>query len=464
MSGGCDGEERGAVMYARASYRRDKKAWYVFVQDDSYITEENPTGRKTYSYGDDEQGAEDCARQVRDAQKLGKMAKDLPALAALIKMQTPEPEKAPVKTLLEFVGPIYKNDKMHRFEWLETNTQIKRSTKRHYGTQLRNQILPYLGALPMDKIDRDRVKSWLKTDLAQRSEQTATMALSVLGVALDAAFDQKLIALHPARELSDYTKRVNVVKREVRACSGDELQQFLQAIRDGRFYTRKDTETVYMLFKLLSVAGLRIGEGVSLYREDILWDRMWIAVRRTLPESDVLDTLDDNAPKTGKLRYVDLKADFAPTLQAYMNATMAEPGALLFRNPDGGIMWPNMMRSDVVVPVRQALGLNWITPHTMRHTYASDILSTGGMDKLYYVQTQLGHANPEMTLKKYGHFIRRTEGRPVDELPGSVQLAQPGACNPKFNKNEGKLPSHATQVQPEQPSRVVTGKFGRKTG
>jgi hypothetical protein len=100
----------------------------------------------------------------------------------------------------------------------------------------------------------------------------------------------------------------------------------------------------------------------------------------------------------------------------------------------------------------------------MRHTYASDILSTGGMDKLYYVQTQLGHANPEMTLKKYGHFIRRTEGRPVDELPGSVQLAQPGACNPKFNKNEGKLPSHATQVQPEQPSRVVTGKFGRKTG
>lgn len=447
-------------MGARAGWREDKQAWYVFVSDKSLISDTNKSGRKAYAYGDDEQGALDCAVKINEALKLGKMAQDIPVLAALIKMQTPEAPKEPVKTLLAFVGPIYKNDKMKRFELLENNTQIKQSTKRHYGTQLRNQILPYLGDLPLDQIDRDRVKHWLRTDLAQRSEQTATLALSALSVVLDAALDAKVITVHPARELAEYTKRANVIKKEVRACSEAELQAFLQAIRDGRFYTRKDTETVYMLFKLLSVAGLRIGEGVSLYREDIIWDRMWIAVRRTLPENDAQATMHDYAPKTGKLRYVDLKADFAPMLREYMNATLAEPTALLFRNPEGGIMWPNMMRSDVVVPVREALGLNWITPHTMRHTYVSDLLSTGGMDKLYYVQKQLGHSNPEMTLRKYGHFIQRTEGRPVDALPGSVQ--------PKVATQVAKIPAQtpifATPEQPETPRRVVTGIFGRKTG
>ena len=48
-----------------------------------------------------------------------------------------------------------------------------------------------------------------------------------------------------------------------------------------------------------------------------------------------------------------------------------------------------------------------ITPHKLRHTFAS-ILVAIGKDPTYVMQ-QLGHTDPAFTLRVYSHMMRRSE-------------------------------------------------------
>ena len=46
------------------------------------------------------------------------------------------------------------------------------------------------------------------------------------------------------------------------------------------------------------------------------------------------------------------------------------------------------------------------TPHDLRHSWASHMLSEGA--DLAYVSAQLGHSNPATTLKIYAHWVPGT--------------------------------------------------------
>lgn len=426
--------------------------WYVFVNDQKLIAMGiSKSGRKAWAFGKDETAARAAGADLEKALALNKMADALPQLAAFLKLQEPEPEKQPVKTLREFCGPISDGKKKEQYQILEDNNGIKPKSRRIYASHLRNHILPYIGDMPIDTITRDRCKTLIGKDLIRLSQPNAIITLSTLSVVLNAAIEAKLIEHHPARELNDQTKRAAVAIEKVKALDESQLMQFLQAIRDGLYHSRQDTETVYMLFMLMAYSGLRIGEAVALQRLDIDLHLMRIAVRRTMGEKkDEFGT-----PKTGKLRYVDINSDLVPHLTRYMNATMAEQTALLFRNTTGGVMWPQVLGEDIIRPVRDGIGLPWITSHTMRHTYASQQLAGGEMDKLYYVQRQLGHATPQMTLNIYGHFIVRKGERPVDSVSIPLQPQAAPAAQPL---------QPATPAQPATTTNVVTGAFGRKVG
>lgn len=52
--------------------------------------------------------------------------------------------------------------------------------------------------------------------------------------------------------------------------------------------------------------------------------------------------------------------------------------------------------------------------HDLRHTYASLLLAAG--KELHFVQEQLGHASPTVTLHVYGHLLPRDRRGEVDCL------------------------------------------------
>jgi len=71
--------------------------------------------------------------------------------------------------------------------------------------------------------------------------------------------------------------------------------------------------------------------------------------------------------------------------------------------------------------VQDAAKVRRRTPHDLRHSWASHMLSAGA--DLAYVSAQLGHANPATTLRIYAHWVpgtRRVSTAVLDAAPANV--------------------------------------------
>ena len=51
----------------------------------------------------------------------------------------------------------------------------------------------------------------------------------------------------------------------------------------------------------------------------------------------------------------------------------------------------------------------WVTPHDLRHFYASTLIRSGASIKV--VQARLGHASAKVTLDVYGHLFEDEDDR-----------------------------------------------------
>ncbi len=77
--------------------------------------------------------------------------------------------------------------------------------------------------------------------------------------------------------------------------------------------------------------------------------------------------------------------------------------APVFASVTGSELHPSNVRSRVLVPAVESVGLPWVTFHTFRHTSAS-LLFDGGRN-VKQVQEWLGHADPGFTLRTYVHLL-----------------------------------------------------------
>jgi len=152
-------------------------------------------------------------------------------------------------------------------------------------------------------------------------------------------------------------------------------------------------------------AGLRVGEVVQLRLSDIDRERRVIRIRQGKGKKD---------------RYTLLSPALVDMLDRYLWA--AQPQDLLFttRRPDRPITPSTVQRYCLLA--RQAAGLDKrISPHTLRHSFATHLLEAG--TDLRVIQVLLGHASPRTTAI-YTHVSTALIGKirsPLDRLP-SAQL------------------------------------------
>jgi len=65
-------------------------------------------------------------------------------------------------------------------------------------------------------------------------------------------------------------------------------------------------------------------------------------------------------------------------------------------------------------PALKAAGVEHIRFHDLRHTYASLLIEQG--ENIKYIQTQLGHSTPTVTLNVYAHLMKPTNQAAAREL------------------------------------------------
>jgi integrase/recombinase XerC len=137
------------------------------------------------------------------------------------------------------------------------------------------------------------------------------------------------------------------------------------------------------IFELLYGCGLRISELVGLNLEDFDWNERWVRVRG----------------KGKKERQVPYASKASAALDRYL--TLRTPGAgaerALFLNHRGGRLTDRGARGIVKFYARMITGDSSIHPHSLRHAYATHLLSDGA--DLRAIQELLGHARLSTTQK-----------------------------------------------------------------
>ncbi|AKR57188.1 Tyrosine recombinase XerD [Devosia sp. H5989] len=143
---------------------------------------------------------------------------------------------------------------------------------------------------------------------------------------------------------------------------------------------------LYVLLELLYATGMRVSELVGLKRAAVMRDATYLTIRG----------------KGGKERIVPVNDRARDAIKSYL-ATL-EPGLFLFpANGEEGHLSRQVFARDLKgLAGRAGVGAARVTPHVLRHAFASHLLA-GGAD-LRVVQTLLGHADISTT-QIYTHVL-----------------------------------------------------------
>ncbi|HEY4089862.1 MAG TPA: tyrosine-type recombinase/integrase [Bryobacteraceae bacterium] len=158
------------------------------------------------------------------------------------------------------------------------------------------------------------------------------------------------------------------------------------ALVDGT--SREDLERPYprrdrLLFELLYGCGLRISEAVGLNTDDIDQSDRWLRIRG----------------KGKKERQVPYGSKAAEALEAYLTErdVPKDESRAVFLNHRGRRITDRGARGIVEFYARFVAGDSSIHPHTLRHAFATHLLSDGA--DLRSIQELLGHARLSTTQK-----------------------------------------------------------------
>lgn len=141
------------------------------------------------------------------------------------------------------------------------------------------------------------------------------------------------------------------------------------------------------ILALMYSCGLRISEVLQLQLNHIDFDRRQLLIKQSKGRKD---------------RYVVLAESTVPLLINYVSSY--KPKGYLFQGEKGGKYSTTSIRSFLKRSCRRAGIAKRVTPHTLRHSYATHLIENGV--NLRLVQELLGHAKPETTMI-YTHVAKK---------------------------------------------------------
>ncbi len=141
------------------------------------------------------------------------------------------------------------------------------------------------------------------------------------------------------------------------------------------------------ILALIYSAGLRISELIDLELKCIYVDRKQLVIKNAKGRKD---------------RYVVLADSFIPLLQNYFMTY--RPKRYFVEGPNDGKYSASSIRKFLARYCKDAHIYSTVTPHTLRHSYATHLLEQG--INLRYIQELLGHSRPETTMI-YTHVARK---------------------------------------------------------
>jgi integrase/recombinase XerC len=275
-------------------------------------------------------------------------------------------------------------------DWLKSERRLSEHTLIAYEHDVDGFLgfmATYLGGTPtlaqLGKLKPAEFRAWL----AERSKQGLARTSTARAVSSVRSFFQFLDKRGLAHNASIAVLQTPKLPRAVpKALNERDMEDLLDTSSDKdqeRWIELRDTAVLLLLYG----AGLRIGEALGLNKATV---------------DDLLDTGRDILDITGKgnkTRLVPLLPQAIEALAAYRDACpfmkALGPGEAFFLGARGGPLDPAIVQKRVR-ELRVQLGLpESVTPHALRHSFATHLLGAGG--DLRTIQELLGHASLSTT-------------------------------------------------------------------
>lgn len=290
-------------------------------------------------------------------------------------------------------------------EWVTTFLRASdraESTKTMHAGYARVWIIPVLGDVRLDQLNVNDINRLMLTMKADgRADATRRNCYTTLRIALDDAVVNGLLATNPVHRV----KQPRVTRHEARFLRTEEVAALIRAAATLRYGP---------ILSFILGTGLRRGEALALTWGHIDLGQGAARVNGSLVRRD--GQLVVSTPKTAaSRRSVALSPAMVALLQRWRTAQAAEQlvaGNLwhddgggprtgyVFTTAFGGPVEPqNVLRT--VQLAATAAGLQNVTVHALRHTYATTALLSGVPLKV--VSANLGHASIQITADTYGH-------------------------------------------------------------
>ena len=287
---------------------------------------------------------------------------------------------------------------------------IREQTKQGYADRMRLHVLPTLGRRRLADLGPRDIKTLAATLRAKGlSENSVRLALAPLRAMLADAFEDEVIRRNPAAGVSVAKARPDHGDGEApkaKALTDDELRGLLDEL----------PEQWRLMFELLAVTGLRIGELLGLQWRHLDLGRGRVLVRRRWYRG----TFAPPKSKYGR-RDVPLTEAMTRRLWQLRKDTRADDDALVFGSAEGTPLNDANLARRVFKPAAKRAGVPWASFHTLRHTCATALFRSGMNAK--QVQGWLGHHAASFTLDTYVHLLPDDVGAApavFDGLAGAV--------------------------------------------
>lgn len=278
--------------------------------------------------------------------------------------------------------------------------EYKPSAMRGYRRELKNRILPALGAAKLSDIRRGDVQAIVNRLLREGLDpSTVRNAIMPLRAVYRYALSLDLVAANPTLGLQLPTPQGT---RE-RFADPEEAKALIAALPG------KD----HPIWGTAFYAGLRRGELMALKWEDFDFDRGRISVQRSWDTKAGFITPKSRAGT----RTVPIPAVLRKILLEHQLRQGRRTGLAFGRSAELPFSYNGLL--DRAARLWKAAKLKPITLHECRHTFASLMIAAGAEPKM--LSEMMGHSSVAFTLDRYGHLFERSQQEAADKLDAFIE-------------------------------------------
>ena len=283
-------------------------------------------------------------------------------------------------------------------EWLDVykKGKVSDNTYSAYSSVIRVNINDKLKKVKLKQIRHDMLQRLIN----ESSSGTCGNIRKVLSQSFSVAVKNKYILYSPAIGLNVPTKK----KKEVIPLTDEEVTILLA--------DRKGTRN-YLYYVLSVYTGARIGEVLGLSWKDIDLENNVIHIRNSLKQNKESRVYSIGETKTGKSRDVPILPKVIAAIKQHKANQSAEKlkigkefnsNNMVFCDAVGGYLKNSKMYYELVKTIKAMEIKTKVTPHTLRHTFVSQMISAGSAS-IALISKIVGHTDITTTLNIYGHLM-----------------------------------------------------------